>query len=102
MAKIKLCADPTFNAMVPIPIPGAKPTPVQFTFKHRTKKEVAEWGVKLEKSDVELVKDMASGWELDDAFNDENISQLCDSYAGAAYAIFETYLEELRGARTKN
>ena len=103
MAKIKLAADPTFTAMVSIPIPGAKPTPVEFTFKHRTKKDVAEWGNALaDKPDVDLIKDMASGWELDDEFNDANIAMLCQNYAGAAFAIFETYLEELRGARAKN
>lgn len=103
MAKIKLCADPTFKAPVPIPVPGAKPSSVEFTFKHRTKKEVADWGNSLnKKTDLSMLKEIVLGWELDDEFNDENITKLCENYAGAAYAIFETYLEELRGARVKN
>ena len=103
MAKISLTPNPTFDAIVPIPVPGAKPAPVRFTFKHRTRDEVTKWwqGAK-EKQDSEMVADCLVAWELDDEFNRENIERLCNNYAGAAIAILEAYAGELRGAREKN
>lgn len=103
MAKIKLEADPTFKAQVGIPVPGATPALVEFTFKHRTKDAVLKWlGEMREAGDVDTVKSVASAWDLDDAFTDENIGKLCNNYAGAGGAIVTAYLDELRGARTKN
>lgn len=103
MAKIKLEAEPTFKAAVPVPVPGAGITPVEFTFKHRTRKGVVEWLEKdKESDDVAMVQAVATGWELDDPFTPDNIAKLCDNYAGAGFAIVQTYLDELRGARAKN
>lgn len=103
MAKIKLEANPTFEALVPVPIPGAGTVDVKFTFKHRTRKAVKEWlDADKNADDVAMVQSVATSWELDDAFNAENIAKLCDNYAGAGLAIVQTYLDELRGARAKN
>lgn len=103
MAKIKLEAEPTFKAFVPIPVPGAKTTPVEFTFKHRTRKAIVEWlEANKDDDDVKMVQSVATAWELDDEFNAASIAKLCDNYAGAGYAIIQTYLDELRGARAKN
>lgn len=103
MAKIKLVADPTFKAKVPVPIPGAGSTDVEFTFKHRTRDAVSVWVEESkELNEADTIQSLATGWELDDAFNAENIEQLCQSYSGAGLAIVETYFNELRGARSKN
>ena len=103
MAKIKLEADPTFAADVPVPIPGAGTTDVKFIFKHRTRDAVNKW---IEESkdftEAETIRSVATGWELDDPFNDESIEKLCQNYAGAGLAVIETYFNELRGARAKN
>jgi len=103
MAKIKLEADPTFKAKVPVPIPGAGFADVEFTFKHRTRKAAQAWIESItEQTDAQIVMDAASGWELDDTFTAENVERLCENYAGAGLAVFEVYVKELRGARTKN
>lgn len=103
MAKIKLVPDPTFTAKVPIPVPGGKPVDVEFTFLHRKRDEVKGWiEANAEATDVESIKWCAKGWELDDEFNAENIDLLCQNYAAAGVAILQTYLDALRGARTKN
>jgi hypothetical protein len=103
MPKLKLTPDPTFKAPVLIPVPGGPDASVVFTFKHRTREQVLAW---LEEDkdagDVPTVNAVALGWDLDDEFNDANIERLCQNYAGAGYAIVNTYLTELRGARTKN
>jgi hypothetical protein len=103
MAKIKLEADPTFTAKVPVPIPGAGTQAVEFTFKHRTRDALAKWFDDVKAlSEVETVKSVVCAWELDDSFTDENIAKLCQNYLGAGAAILETYSRELVGARIKN
>ena len=111
MAKLKLIADPTFQATVKIPLAGAEPYPVVFTFKHRERKALDAW-VKVSvqdtpeidpiDTDLKMVKDVATGWDLEDAFTDENITQLLNSYAGSAMAIYQAYLTELRLGKQKN
>lgn len=103
MAKIKLIAEPSFSFPVPIPVPGGEPVQVRFTFKHRTRDAVLAWAGEIkDKPDAAVIAEMATAWELDDAFDDDNLERLCQNYAGAAAAIFDTYLRELRGAREKN
>lgn len=103
MAKLKLNPEPTFKAEVKIPVPGGEADPVEFTFKHRDRAAMREWIESTkDKTDAEVVGSCIVGWALDDEFTPENIQRLCDNYIGAGGAIFGVYLEELRGARTKN
>lgn len=101
--KLILAASPTFKAKVAIPIPGAAPVLVEFTFKHRPKDEFVSWGQNLSGvEDVDLVKDVASGWDLDDEFNDANITALTQTYGGSARAILDKYFAEQTGAKLGN
>jgi hypothetical protein len=103
MAKLNLKPDPTFNGKVKIPIAGKEPAEVMFTFKHRSREDVLAWLQEArQRSDTDTVMDMVVGWELDDAFNRDNVELLCSNYAGAGRAIIEKYLAELRGEREKN
>jgi hypothetical protein len=102
--KLKLTAEPTFKAKVGIPVPGAKPVDVEFTFRHRTKAEAKAWweGLAEGAEDAATVMDCITAWDLEDAFDSENVGRLLDSYPGAAGVILSGYLRELTGARTKN
>lgn len=103
MAKLPLTASPTFKATVKIPVPGSKAVPVEFTFKGKTKDEFRAWLEKLaDQEDVDALMEIASGWELEDLFNTENVAKLVQSYIGSAKAIFETYILELSAARLGN
>ena len=104
MAKLKLDPEPTFRAKVPVPIPGAGTADVEFTFKHRTNKALQAYieAIESDQPDAKIVMDVATGWDLDDAYTPENVEKLCESYAGAGLAVFQTYVRELRGARAKN
>lgn len=103
MGKLSLQPNPTFKAKVGIPVAGDEPADVEFTFKHRAWPDLLAWvEASKDKTDVEVVQDLAVGWELDDAFTAENITRLCENYAGANAAIYAAYLRELRGVRTKN
>lgn len=103
MPKLKLNPEPTFKAKVGIPVPGTRPVDVVFTFKHRTRDVLMEWvETSSNDTDVQSIMDCATGWELDDEFNAENVDRLCNNYPGAGFAIVRTYLDESRGARAKN
>jgi len=101
--KLILAASPTFKSKVAIPIPGGSPVLVEFIFKHRSKDDFFNWAQNLAGvEDVELVKDVASGWDLDDEFNDANITALTQTYGGSARAILDKYFAEQTGAKLGN
>ncbi|TWI52984.1 tail assembly chaperone [Pseudomonas duriflava] len=105
MSKVlfKLDPNPTFDAVVSIPVPGSGKADVRFTFKHRSKSELAEFtNANKDLDDVSLIQEIASGWELDDEFNAENIGRLVENYIGSGSAIYIKYLEELYQAKRLN
>lgn len=103
MPKLKLKQDPTFSANVRVPIPGAVPVVVAFTFTNRTRVQFETWVKGLDgQTKEEAVMAMATGWELEDEFNEDNVRELLTNYLGAFDAIFETYLTEITQAKVKN
>lgn len=103
MAKLKLQPDPTFNAKVAIHQPGAEPVEVEFTFKHRGRKELAAFAKDMAGiSDADLILALASGWELEDEFSAENIGILVENHYTAPTAIWMGYLDALTKAKEKN
>lgn len=105
MAKLTLTQKPTFEAPVKIPVPGGKDVSVKFTFKSRTKegfKEFFDDAKTEERQDADVVMDIASGWELEDAWDRENVATLLENYLGAGRAIISTYIAEQTGARQGN
>jgi hypothetical protein len=106
-SKFTLALAPTFKATVLIPVPGAKAEPVEFIFKGRTRDEFKAFVEGIQNTDstnadVDTVLDIASGWELTDAFDRKNVELLCENYLGAARAIIEKYFAELTQARLGN
>ncbi len=104
MAKLTLTPEATFKAKAFIPVAGSPDIAVEFTYKYRTSKELASVGAEIDKAETvaEQVMLVASGWELDDEFNDENVTLLVEQRPGALRAIVDTYLKESFGAREKN
>lgn len=101
--KFSLVPSPTFKAPVAIQVPGGKPVEVEFVFKHRDRENFKELIDSLEgRKDVEVLLDIASGWELEDAFDEKNLQKLVDNYLGAGRAVLETYIAEQTAARVKN
>jgi len=101
--KIKLIPDPTFSATVSIPIPGDKTGDVTFTFKGRTRDEYREFvdGI-TGRTDLEVVMDIVSGWNLDEPFSSDNVAMLLNAYVAAGRAIIDKYFAELTNARLGN
>lgn len=105
MAKVKLSLtlDPTFQAKVQIPVAGKKPAEVEFTFKGRTRDQFQVFVDGLSgREDVEVILDIASGWDLEDPFGKDSIEKLCQIHIGAPRAIIEKYLTEITQARSGN
>ncbi|HQS59728.1 MAG: hypothetical protein B7Y56_03020 [Gallionellales bacterium 35-53-114] len=103
MAKLSLTPSPTFKTMVGIPVAGGKPVDVEFTFKHRTKDQLATFlAERAGKTDIEGFLDMVTGWELEDPFNEESVTKLTQNYPGASLATFRVYIDELVQAKIKN
>lgn len=101
--KFSLVPAPTFKATVAIQVPGGKPVDVEFTFKHRDRENFKEFVDGLEgRPDVDILMDIASGWELEDAFDEKNLEKLTSNYLGAGRAVLQAYINELTAARAKN
>jgi putative N-acetylmannosamine-6-phosphate epimerase len=103
VAKVKFVLDPapTFKAKVELPVHGGNTVPVEFTFKHRTKDEMAEF-IKSTMNDAESVMAMCEGWELEDEFNAENVAKMCQNYQGSWLAVLRTYAIEIQQAKLGN
>lgn len=101
--KINLNTIPTFSAVAHIPVPGDGTAPIKLTFKYRDREAFKEFMDVLKSSeDVEMIMDIASGWDLDDPFDKAHVEKLVAKYIGAPRAILETYISEQTGARAKN
>lgn len=101
--KFSLTANPTFKAVVDVPVPGGKSAAVEFTFKSRTRDDFRLFIDGLgDRLDVDVIMDMASGWDLEDPFDQVNVELLTQNYLGAARAVIEKYLSELTAARLGN
>jgi len=101
--KLKLTPDPTFRKEVPIPVPGGTPVLVLFTFKFRDREALADWAKSLgDKTDAQMVMEVASGWDLDDPFDEANVKRFTDSYLEAGAAVVGVYCRESGAARLGN
>lgn len=102
--EFSLDAVPTFTAKVDIPVPGKKAQKIEFTFKHRAADDFKTFieNISNYSDDTALVLDVVSGWELSDAFGDENVGKLVKNYLGSARAIVDKYIEQNAGARLGN
>lgn len=103
MAKLSLKIDPTFPADVTIPKAGGEPVQIKLTCRHRTKAALDEFiKSRADKQDVDSILDMATGWDLEDAFTAENIEDMCQKYIAAPLEIYRAYVDQLVGAKAKN
>lgn len=101
--KFSLTPNPTFKRDVAIPVPGGKTASINFTFKHKTRDEFKAFLEGLEgREDVDIILEVASGWGLEDAFDEDNVTELTQNYLGSARAVLDTYVSELAGARKGN
>lgn len=103
MAKLQLTPAPTFTAKVGIPVPGGEEAAVEFTFKWRSRTSLSTWlSDGVDRPDVDAIMDMATGWDLDEPFNRENVAMLVENYIGAPDALIKFYYKELGKRKAGN
>lgn len=132
MTEVRFQPEPTFEAPVPIYVPGKGDLQLRWTFKYRDSSEVGsfvrDWlhvperGETKSKSSkrrteaqdstkpmpkvttdpIGYVMAFAVGWELDEEFSKENLSAFFLRYPQAALDVARIYYAELSGARRKN
>ena len=106
MAKFKLQPDPTFKRRVSIPVPGdAKAGDIEFTFKFRSRDSLSEFYRSVGAGEiprVDAILAMATGWDLSDEFNAENVKVLDETFIGALERVVEAYWDEHTKALEKN
>ena len=124
-AKVSLTPPATFVAPVEIRLPGGELAEINFTFKHRPKssitkliesfsapkpadpasitedeaKAIADY---VAPEDVDVMLDIATGWDLVEPFDAKGVALMIEMYPGSPQPILHAYLAELSGARAKN
>lgn len=105
MAKMKLTLGPLPDFKLPVSfvLPNGDEQVIVFTVRHKKASEIHErYTAEKPMSDVEMITFLASGWNLDDEFNEENIKQLLDYYPATAIGLTSAYMKALAGQRVKN
>jgi hypothetical protein len=100
--KFTLTPNPTFKAPVEIPMPDGRVAKPVFEFKHRTKDALDSLVKNTKIKDPDLLKEILTGWDLDDEFNDANIEALCSNFVMAPRAILNVYITALVEGRRGN
>lgn len=104
MAKMKLTLAPLPDFKLPVSfvMPDGEEQKIIFTVKHKRASEVQEMYKKEGVKDADFIMNLATAWDLEEEFNQENASLLVDYYPGAALALMGAYLGALAGQRVKN
>lgn len=127
MAKIKIAQNPTFSAEVQLPRVGGEQVPVVFQFRYmdrialagmfdrwnkardallaRTQEGELTWQEATASEidlQVEQLKDIVTGWELEDEFGDESIRSLVSTCTGAPRSVIDAFQAAYSPARLGN
>ena len=103
--------NPTFSAAVELSVPGVmQPLQVQFTFRHKGKKELSGWIAEApQKDDASVLSEVIVGWSgmqngkgVDVEYSFTALADLLDAYPASHGEIFRTYLNELTASKRKN
>lgn len=105
MAKMKVTLGklPNFKLPVDVTMPDGEEATMVLTVKHRKASEIQEvFDADEPMSDIEMIKFLAVGWDLEEEFTDEAIKELLDLFPNAAIAITGAYMRALAGVRVKS
>lgn len=116
MNKLNFNPKPTFDFPVKIQIPGTdEPAQLKMTFNHMKPKRWNEIYTETQakivaakdneaqlSAMVEAIKELATGWEWKQEFNDENIRATLENYPSFYASMISQYGGELWGVRAKS
>ena len=100
--KLTLAPLPDFNLPVFFQMPNGERAEVGFKVRHIMASEVQALYQQEGVKDSDFILKVATGWNLDEEFNEENAIKLIGFYPAAAIALTQAYLSALAGQRAKN
>lgn len=103
--KFTLATEATFKLPVPIPRLGLPDAELEVTYKARSADEMAELDKRFREQavdDVTAVLEVASGWELPDAFTADALKEVQVKHPGFAGALVKAYFREFERVRLGN
>lgn len=100
--KLKIAPMPDFKLPVKFKLPNGDEATIVFTVKHKKSTEIQELYQREAMRDAEFITEIATGWNLEEEFNEENAAALVEYYPAAALALMGSYLGALAGQRVKN
>lgn len=93
---------PDFPLSVKFKMPNGVEAEIKFTVKHKSGSEIQAMYAREDIKDFEFITEIASGWDLDDEFNNENAKKLVDNFPASALGLTQAYMAALAGVRVKN
>lgn len=99
--KLKIGALPDFKLKVPFVLPNGSDCDITFTVRHKKSSDVEELFDKGA-NNLEFIKFLCVGWDLEEEFNDENIGELCSLFPSIPLMLPQEYFKALAGYRVKN
>ena len=75
---------------------------VIFTVKHKKTSELQELLSKENLSTKELIMAIASDWDLEEEYNEDNVNEFSDLFPASTVALTTAYMQALAGQRVKN
>jgi hypothetical protein len=105
MAKFKLKPVDDFKLPIDFNMPNGEQARVVFTVKHKRAKEIGALFSANENekpSDEAFVMNIATGWDLEEEFNADNVKEAVDFFPGMVIEFTRAYMNALAGVRAKN
>ena len=94
---------PDFQLPVKFVLPNGVEATMVFTVMALTSSELNEALKNAQnQTGAQFVKTLASGWELEDEFSDDNVNKLVDRYPAVVGGLISVYTQALAGYRVKN
>ena len=100
--KLSLAALPDFKLPVKFKLANDQDVEVIFTVKHKKTSELQELLQKKELSTKELIMAIASDWDLEEEYNEDNVNEFLDLFPSSTVALTTAYMKALAGQRVKN
>lgn len=100
--KLSLAALPDFKLPVKFKLANDQDVEVIFTVKHKKTSELQELLSKENLSKKELIMAIASDWDLEEEYNEDNVNEFSDLFPASTVALTTAYMQALTGQRVKN
>lgn len=105
MAKFKLKPVDDFKLPIDFNMPNGEQARIVFTVKHKRAKDIGALFSATgddKTSDESFVMNIATGWDLEEDFNLDNVREAVEFFPGMVVEFTRAYMNALAGVRAKN